>query len=267
MINNVINSEELRSADNLEGVKGFMDLLEAPVINPPEQAARCTRQMNAAYLADISGLTVPKVHRFQNDRSHLGNLLAEIEESTRYPLIIRSTTEQEARNMTRVDGRAKLETALRALPEGQFYCIEYIGEPRRDTHFRRIRAAFIDGTPLIVRADYAEDWIVRSRNKIPLELYRGRPDLLAEANAIIEAPERELGRNAMQALEAVGQKIPLDIFGMDFDVTDDGQAIFFEANASMNFFSNAPKEFPYPPQAEEMLSEALQAALDKRAGL
>lgn len=264
IINNVVNAEILRSTDNVARVNTVLAEFDVPVINRPEQAAQCTRQMNPHTLAGIPGVAAPWIRRYLNDPAHVDELAVAVEQECSYPFIVRSTTEQEARNMVLVDGREAFATLLGKMPRGQFYVIQYLGEQRRAKYFRRIRAAFIDGVPLIVRADYADGWIVRSRNKIPLEFYRTRPDLLAEADAIIAMPEQELGGRAMRTLDAIGQALPLDIFGMDFDVDDDGKVIFFEANASMNFFSNAPDEFPYPPQAERMLSERIGAALDKR---
>ncbi len=265
VINNVVNAEMLMSEANLQGVQNMLARLQVPVINPPEQAAKCTRQKNAQKLASVPGLVVPEVMRYLNVADQRDKIIDEIDRRKSYPLIIRSTMDQQARNMTLVHRRSELADAIAAMGHRQFYCIDYVGAPRRDNCFRRIRAAFIDSAPLIIRADYCEDWIVRSRNKIPIAFYRMHPKLLAEADAIVRHPEKELGSQVMQTLEAVGKLIPLDIFGMDFDVDDDGRVVFFEANASMNLYSNAPAELPYPPEAEQALKQAMEAALDRRA--
>jgi len=264
IINNVVNSEVLSSTDNIKRVNTFLEEFDSPVVNPPEQAAQCTRQRNSASLAGIQGLVVPWVGRYMNDQVHMDQIVAEVEQECSYPIIVRGTTEHEAKNMTLVHSREEFIRVLRERLRKQFYVIQYIGQPRRGKFFRRIRAAFIDGTPLIVRADYSDSWIVRSRNKIPVNLYRDRPDLLEEADSVIQNPEKELTSEAMKTLETIGQLLPLDIFGADFDVDDDGKVLFFEANASMNFYSNAPKEFPYPRQAEAVLCKRIEAALDKR---
>lgn len=265
VINNIVNPEYLLSPNTLTAVRDVAEQLQAPILNPPEKAALCTREMNGPRLSDIPGLRLPKVCRFVRDLSRLDELVAVVEGELRYPLIVRTTFQHESANMTLVHARDELKRVLRGLGTEQFYVIEYLGAPRRDRYFRRIRAAFVDSAPIVLRADYAEDWIVRSRNKIPLEVYRARPDLLSEANAIVEMPARQLGANALDTLHAVAQAIPLDVFGMDFDVDEDGQVVFFEANAAMNFFSNAPEEFPYPAEAERQFCDALEAALDKRA--
>jgi hypothetical protein len=70
----------------------------------------------------------------------------------------------------------------------------------------------------------------------------------------------------MTALDAIGRAMRMDIFGMDFDVDDEGRVVVFEANGSMNYFASAPKEFPYPPEAEAAFIKALESLLDRRAG-
>jgi tetratricopeptide (TPR) repeat protein len=264
VINNVVSAEYLMGPDHLNGTKRFLASLDAPVVNPPEAAAGCTRQMNALKLAAIPGLVVPKISRFARDVDRLDQLAIEIESAFDYPTIVRTTVDHNAANMTLVRSRQQLCDLLRQHTEPQIYVIEYLGKPRRDEFYRRIRAAFIEGTPIVMRADYSRDWIVRSRNWIDWEVYRSRQDLFADTNAIISRPHERLGAAAMAALEAVGRSIPLDIFGMDFDVDDEGKVIFFETNASMNLFPKAPPEFPYPHEAEAALIDQIDRLLERR---
>jgi tetratricopeptide (TPR) repeat protein len=266
IINNVTNAEVLLSGGNLDAAKAFAAQLAPRVINPPERAVLCTRQMNANHLARIEGLLVPNVRRFRRDVSRLDALVATIERATAYPMIVRTPHNQEAQNMKLATTRAELEDAIRAMPSAQFYVIEYKGQPREKGYFRRIRAAFVSGRPIIIRADYADDWAVRSRFVISTQVYQDHPDLLHKADAIVRDPHEHLGARAMQALEAVGKRISLDIFGMDFDVDEDGNVIFFEANATMGLMTPAPEPFPYPPEATERLTTALDRLFHDFAG-
>lgn len=266
VINNVVSAEVLMSDGNLDRVKRLLEAIGAPVINAPEAAAQCTRQMNSLRLARIPNLVVPKVSRFTRDIKRLDELVKAIEDAFDYPMIVRTTNDHNSKNMTLAHARDALREALQQHDEPQIYVIQYLGKPRRDEFYRRIRAAFVSGAPIIMRADYSRDWIVRSRNWIDWQAYRSRPDLYADTNAIIaQAPER-LGSAAMAALEAVGRSISLDIFGMDFDIDDEGRVIFFEANASMNLFPMTPPEFPYPPVAEQTLIDHIDRLFERRAG-
>jgi len=82
--------------------------------------------------------------------------------------------------------------------------------------------------------------------------------LLEEEKHICKNPEATLGRPVLQSLRAIRERIPLDIFGVDFDVDADGRLVFYEANATMNLFSTARKEVPYPKEPEESLKLAFQ---------
>jgi len=47
-------------------------------------------------------------------------------------------------------------------------------------------------------------------------------------------------------LEAIRERMPLDFFGMDFGVTQSGEVVLFEANATMSFFPFSPDpQFAY----------------------
>jgi len=265
IINNVTNAEYLLTGDNRTQVRDFATRLGAPVINPCEAAATCTRQKNPDTLAGIDGLILPSVRRFRSDLSRFDELIGKIEDGTAYPMIVRTVYDQESQNMTLVRSRAELAAAIRNLNRAQFYVIEFLGQPRECGYFRRMRAAFVDGKPILIRADYAPEWIVRSRFIIDLKVYHDHPDLLEKADAIVLNPQAELGDKAMAALEAVGHRIPLDIFGMDFDVDDEGNVIFFEANATMGMMTPAPDPFPYPPEATGRLIEAIDRLLHEVA--
>ena len=48
------------------------------------------------------------------------------------------------------------------------------------------------------------------------------------------SPEQALGKPAMDALREIRNRIPLDIYGIDFNLLPDGRIVFFEANAAMH---------------------------------
>jgi len=265
VINNVTNAEYLQTGDNLRHAQEFVSRVAPQAINPPGAAASCTRQMMPRALAGIEGLITPSVRLFRCDLARIDALIAEIEGGTAYPMIVRTVYEQESRNMILVNNRRELADAIRSLNRAQFYVIAYLGQPREYGYFRRMRAVLVAGAPVIIRADYAREWIVRSRHYIDRQIYHDHPELLARANAVIVNPREELGDKAIAALRAAGQRIPLDIFGMDFEVDREGNVICFEANATMGLMQPAPDPFPYPPEANQRLMAALDELLDRVA--
>ena len=124
---------------------------------------------------------------------------------------------------------------------------------------RKIRGAIIKDEIVIVRVDYDTHWLVHGRKaerRVPF--YLKHPYLLEEEKRICRDPEAALGRLAMQSLRMIRERIPLDVFGIDFAVDPDGQMIFYEANATMNLFSTANKAAPNPKEAGEKLKLAFQ---------
>jgi len=265
VINNVTNAEYLLTADNLDKARAFIARVSQRVINSPDSAIHCTRQKNALNLAGIDGLIVPSVRRYRCDMTQLDALVDQIESETPYPMIVRTVYEQESRNMILVNSRSQLANAIRSLNRPMIYVIQYLGQPRERGYFRRIRSFFVGGQPFIIWADYAPTWIVRSRRHIDLQTYRDHPDLFQHANAIISKAHAELGAKAVAALEAVGRQIPLDIFGMDFDVDAEGRVVFFETNATMRMTVPVPEAFAYPPEATERLISALDQLIQQFA--
>lgn len=269
VLNNCVNAEDLKRGD-LARVLAHEQALALPVINSAQQAVHCTRVETAETLRSVPGLVVPKAMRFKLDGSMLPALRKRIKELFALPVILRSVGEQRSANIHLAATDAELDATLGALLAAgnrDIYAIEYAGAVHDNGRFRRLRAAFVGGTPLLIRADYDGQWIVNSRRHERIrDNYRRDPALLAEANGLVENPE-QLGASAWAALAEIGRRIPLDVFGLDFDVDGEGRAVFFEANATMNLLSLAPPEFAYPPGAQQAFLKALDGLLLKRAGI
>ncbi len=251
IINNIANAEVLRTGDTLMLAKQFADAANAPVINHPERAVHCTRQINAELFATIPNVIAPKLKRFQRDLKRLDELVANIESSFEYPVIVRGVTEQEQKNIFLVNDRSSLLDILINLNLPQVYVIQYRGETRSKGCFRKMRAAFVDGVWTMMRVDYSKDWVTRTRRyKTTQDLYIEYPELLADANDIILRPSVRLGEQIMSTLNVIGQKFPLEVFGLDFDVDEAGRIVFFEANATMNLLGTGPADIAYPASAD-----------------
>ena len=97
---------------------------------------------------------------------------------------------------------------------------------------------------------------------------RAHPETIAESLRIVLDPERCLGADCMRTLEAIRDRMPLDFFGIDFDVDDAGQVVFFEANAAMNLLRgpNEPKDVALPDAPFDRIKAAFRRAVDRRIG-
>lgn len=268
-LNNCVNGEELKRGQ-LAKVESHQHALGLPVVNDAAKAIHCTRVEAADMLRGIPNLIVPKVMRFRLESHLLESLRKGIGEVFAFPVILRSVGEQEGANVHLATNPTELGVALTellALGSKDFYVIEYAGVKHDNGFYRRIRAAFADGTPTLIRGDYDDQWLVRGRKfERILDHYRRDRALFDDANAIVQQPQR-IGDAALKTLAEVGRRIPLDVFGMDFDVDHEGRVVFFESNATMLLLSNAPPELNYPQDAQQAFLKRLDALFMKRAGI
>ncbi len=257
VINNCANGELVLSEGKLSGLTALIDSFGVPVVNHPTKVVQSTRDVSARLLDDMPGVLVPKTMRFSSSGKATEALAHEIENQYDYPLITRRLAAQEGKGMTKVDSReALIEVLASGLPEN-FFVTQFVDSRRENGFFRKIRAAAIQDEIIISRVDYSPDYNVRGRKsekRVPF--YLGNAYLLDEEKRICKDPEAELGRVAVQALRAIRDRIPLDVFGIDFDVDRDGRLVFYEANATMNLLTTANKQVPNPKEADDHLKLA-----------
>jgi Tfp pilus assembly protein PilF len=260
VINNVANGELVLTGGNLSDLIALFDGFGVPVVNHPTKVIQTTRDVSAKLLDDISGVVVPKTMRFSSIGKTPEELVDEIEGQYDYPLITRTVFSQMGKGMTKVDSRDALVAGLSSgLPE-DFFVTQFVDSKAGNEFYRKIRAAFVKDEIVVVRVDYNTNWNVHGRRKTEegMAFYLKHMYLLDEEKRICKDPQAGLGRSAIQSLRAIRDRIPMDVFGMDFDVDADGRLIFYEANATMNLFSTARKEVPNPKEAEDCLKLAFQ---------
>jgi glutathione synthase/RimK-type ligase-like ATP-grasp enzyme len=202
-------------------------------------------------------------------------LAREIEDQFDYPIIMRTLTNQQGIGMSKIDSwDALIELLLAGCPQ-QFFVTQFVDTKGKNQFYRKIRAAVVGDEIMFNRVDYDTYWNVHGRKKPHRwTFYRENIHLLDQEKRICNEPEAELGRPVIQSLRAIRERIPLDAFGIDFDVDADGRLVFYEANATMNLFSTAPKDIPNPKESGERLKLAFQrfltslvAAAPPRAGV
>ena len=235
LLNNWVNAERLSTPGTLDLVAGFVDRLSLPTLNHPRGAAEATRQRNAERLAGISGLVVPRVARFRNDPTERPRLVRSIAESFGFPLIIRNTYMQGGKEAEKILSAEALAEHLGTTTEKELYAIEFIDNLVGGVFYRKIRAAVIGTEVIIAHVHFGERWNVH-RERDPAKAAEIAVPAAEEAFAqdILFKPEEALGRSGIAALREVAGRVPLDFYGIDFDILADGRLVFFEANAAMN---------------------------------
>lgn len=269
VLNNIVNAEILcRDATFKHDLSALADSFGVPVINHPLQAAETTRQRVAFWLKDVDNLVVPRTVRFEVDGDALASQAASLEVEMGYPLIIRSTSNQRGVGMEKVDDRAALIQELSARVGRQIYAHPFVDSRGDDELFRKFRVAVVGDEIVPVRLDYREVWKVNGRILPDRKaFYRQRPRLLDEEKRILAAPNDILSERVLQTLHEIRRKMPLDIFGVDFDVGQDGRVVFYEANASMyllEYLGPDDADLRHPVDANVRLQKAIKAYLQRK---
>ncbi len=265
-VNNYVNAERLLVGDTLQKVSTAEDSLGIPVINHPRIAMQATRQKNSERFANVPGIVASRISRYLSDRSQRAALISDIEGRYAYPLIVRTVFQQMGEGTWLVQNRRGLGEALDKTDGQQFYAINYINLRHRNGYFRNMRAAFVNREWILVRVDYSESWNVRTRRREYIrDFYYKNHGLMELADDTIVNPEKHLAPASFRALDTIGQMMPLDIFGVDFDISDEGDLVLFEANATMNLLSSALEEVDYPQVTQLKFLDAVRSFFRQRA--
>ncbi len=259
VINNNANAEVVLLEDSLSELIELVDSFGVPVVNHPSKVVQTTRDTSARQLDGVPGIMVPKTLCFSPVGKAPEALVREIESQYDYPLITRTLSFQNGIGMNKVDSRDALIEVLSSGAPENFYVTQFVDSRGKNEFFRKVRAAIVKDKIIIVRVDYDTNWNVHGRKSdARVSFYLENSYLLDQEKQICADPEKELGRPAIDCLRAIRDRIPLDVFGVDFDVDEDGSLVFYEANATMNLFSTARKEVPCPQDAEDCLKLAFQ---------
>jgi hypothetical protein len=112
-------------------------------------------------------------------------------------------------------------------------------------------------------------WMVSGWRAKPegIDFYRANPRMIEECNSIVRDPKGQLGAEVIQTLGTIRDRIPLDMFGVDFDVDREGRVVFFEASAAMIFHANnahAPMDVRLPVEPFQRVDDAFRSLVARR---
>jgi glutathione synthase/RimK-type ligase-like ATP-grasp enzyme len=279
VLNNCVNGETMNIPGRLERALHAVRWAGRPVINHPEAIAATTRQKTAELLRGIPGLKVPRIARYQIGPAAVEDILADIESRFGYPVIVRLCQAHRSADHQHSDARlsavlahdrAEARAALANLGAPEIYALEYVPLQKKSGHFRKIRALLAEDEIVCAVPGFYNTWMVSGarRQATGMAFYRAHPETVEESRRIVLEPESVLGVDCLRVLETVRDRMPLDFFGIDFDVDDEGQVVFFEANAAMNLLKHSgdPEDIALPDAPFERIKAAFRRAVDRRIG-
>ncbi len=215
----------------LEAFRMLMRGFRGRVINRPEAVLRTTRDQVARRLAGIESLHVPKVVRLRNPRPGAASAAAE-RAKLAFPVIARVAGTHMGKIIGLVDSAESLESACAG--RGEFILTEFADFRSEDGLYRKHRLWSFGDRTIFRHLAISDHWNIHvaDADKFMFD----RPELVEEEVRLMARPEGDYPDGIHAVFDAVRERIGLDFFGMDFAIDRKGQAILFEANATMSFF-------------------------------
>jgi Flp pilus assembly protein TadD/glutathione synthase/RimK-type ligase-like ATP-grasp enzyme len=226
------------AAANLPIVARYARQSSVRVLNPPALIARTARPRATQLFGGIDGLVTPKTARLRSADLTLHGAADVLRQAgMRLPLLIRPVGSHGGEGAVRIHSSDSLDALWRESGGGcDLYATEFHNFRSKDRLYRKYRMFFIDRKPFPYHLAIGDHWLVHY-DKSGTAGHAARID---EERQFLADPERALGRQATDAISAIGHRLDLDFAGVDFALLDDGRALLFEANATMLAHDEAP---------------------------
>ena len=206
--------ESLVAAERLLCVHGVT------AINSPELVRETGRVPMAARLRGIEGLVVPEIEEVGRD---------ELDRIERFPVLVRAPGYHTGEFFERANDRDELARIAAKLPGERLLMIEMLDARGADGFARKYRVLVIGGRLYPLHLARSSDWKVHYFSADQ----RRTADAVAEEDAFLTDMRATIGERATHAIEEAARRIGLEYFGIDFGLGRHGDALFFEANATM----------------------------------
>jgi hypothetical protein len=259
---NVIGEADL-CTETLATAAAIVARTDAPVINHPAAVAATRRADNAERVRRLEGVVAPRIVRLPRE-SLTGEAGAATlrEHGFAYPLLVRSPGYHTGDHFVKVDAAVDLNDAVGALPGDDLFVIEYLDVRGSGDTYRKYRVMFVDGNLYPLHLAISGHWKVHYFSADMVE----QADHRAADAAFLADMHGVLGSRAVAALERVRDTLALDCGGIDFAIDPNGDAIVFEANASMIVPTPGPDAiWDYRREPVARIRRAVREMLVRRA--
>ena len=218
----------------LEVLRKLLRGYRGRVINRPESVLRSTRDQVARRLTGIDGLRVPKVLRLRNPKPGAASASA-ARAGLSFPVILRQAGTHTGDIIGLIEDPGKLDSACAG--SGDFVVTEFVDFRSDDGLYRKHRLWSFGGSAILKHVIVSDRWNIHNHDRSRVMV--DRPDLMEEEIGRLARPEGVYPDCVHAMFAAVQQRMGLEFFGMDFGIGSSGQAVLFEANATMSFQANA----------------------------
>jgi len=213
---------------SLEAAQQLLEANGAHAINDPASVLGTGRVAMAQRLQGIEGLTVPHIQEVGRD---------ELDRVEDFPVLLRPPGYHTGEFFEMARDRDELMRVAALLPGERLLAIELLDARGADGLYRKYRLLSIGGTLYPVHLARSSQWKVHYFSADQVRT----PEAIAEEEAFLTDPRAAIGERATAALETAAQRIGLEYFGIDFALDQNGNALFFEANATMRAVVPGPE--------------------------
>jgi len=247
----------------LEAAMRITARANVPVINDPRAVVKTSRIGNALRLGAVPGVRTARTIAIARDvLAQPGGADALAAHGLWFPLLLRSPGYHTGRNFILVERAADLREAAAGLPGEELLAIEYLDARGSDGKARKFRVMMIGGKLYPLHLAISRQWKVHYFTSD----MAGEPDHRAEEAGFLRNMPSVLGNKAMRALKAIQEALGLDYAGIDFGLSDDGDVLLFEANATMVIARpNNDAHWAYRHGAIDRVLEAVTAMILRKA--
>jgi hypothetical protein len=263
IFNAIGDADQCRPA--LEGAMRLMQRSTAPLINDPHAVLRTGRAENAQRLGTLAGVRTPRIVTMPRMwLAARGGAAVLVAEGFAFPLLLRSPGFHTGRNFVMVNAPDELAAAVAALPGDEVLAIEYLDARDRDGLARKYRAMIVDGKLYPIHLAISQDWKVHYFTADMAD----NPQHRAEDAAFLDDMPGIIGARAFAALERIRDALGLDYGGVDFGLSETGEVLLFEANATM--VVNPPEadaRWAYRRAGVSRILDAVSAMILRRAAV
>jgi len=220
-----------RRFDWLQGRYGVV------AINPPAQHVAMSRVANYRRWGGRDDFIFPRTEAVTPDRDDIEGDAELLANRFGFPFILRLAFTQKGGGMNLVESPEQLKAVLHELAGQPCYAIDFFPAPFEAEGVRvKYRFAVVDGEAFAMRRDVNESWMV---HRGTYSLAASPPAAVRQAEArFIETNGADLPADLLAAVGTVARTAPLDIFGIDCGMTEDGRPIIYEANALMKLIGH-----------------------------
>lgn len=259
---NIISDPD-QNPEALGNLRKLLRGYKGRVINRPEAVLRSGRDQVAKLLTGIPGLKVPRAIRLRAAKPEIA-IQAVVRAGLQFPVILRKAGTHTGKIIGVMPNIDELRSGL--TENAEHIATEFVDFRSPDGLHRKYRVYFF-GPRIVLRHMFvSDDWNVHLSARE--RFMRHHPELLQEEARLFARQADAFPPAILEVFRQVRRKVPLDFFGMDFGILPDGQAVFFEANATMSFFPVDYHLYPYlkrciPPA--ERAFRAMAAAAPARS--